>query len=776
MRSRLAALALLMFSGIALARDPVAIRDIRIEGIQRIEAGTVFSYLPLRVGDVLDDDRSDQAVKALFDTGFFKDVRLELEGDVLVVVVEERPSIASVDIEGTKEFPADALKSSLQELGLGVARTFDRALLDKAEQELKRQYNARGKYAATVTTTVTPLERNRVGLRFTVVEGEAAKIRQIRILGARVFKESDLVDELTLRTPDWLSWYTKNDQYSKQKLQADLETLRSYYLNRGYLEFNVEGTQVSLTPDRKAIYITISITEGQPYKVTDIKLGGEMLVPEAELRKLVKVVPGETYSREQLNASTKAINDRLSNDGYAFANVNAVPDIDKEKRTAAFTLFIDPGRRVYVRRIVVNGNTKTRDEVVRREFRQMEGGWYSAAQIDASKKRIDRTGYFGEVGVETPAVPGTSDQVDVNVKVKEKSTGAITLGGGFSSDGLLLSSSVSQANVLGSGNSISLAANTGRINTVYSLSFTNPYSTVDGVSRGFDLYKRRSDLSLLSFGPRYNTDTIGGGVRFGVPINESDTINLGLSVEATQLETFCADPVTGVVPGGKGASFRSACEYVARQGDSNAGLIGSVGWSRNRLNSFLMPTSGQRQRATLEFGVPGLDLKYYKFTYDHVAYFPITSDLTLKLNGEVGYASGYSGSELPFFKNFYAGGITSVRGFRTSTLGPKDTSSGGGLLARPIGGNQRLVATAEVLYPIPGLGKERSARISTFVDSGLIRNSLESGSDSGIKFSAGVGIYFVSPFGPIQLSVAKPLNSGPTDITQIFQFTMGSQF
>jgi outer membrane protein insertion porin family len=768
MISRLVALALLMMWGVAEARDPVTVRDIRIEGIQRIEAGTVFSYLPIRAGDVLDDDRSDQALKALFDTGFFKDVRLELEGDVLVVIVEERPSIASIEVEGSKEFPADALKSSLQELGLGIARTFDRALLDKAEQELKRQYNARGKYAATVTTTVTPLERNRVGIRFAVVEGEAAKIRQIRILGTKVFKEAELVDQLTLRTPDWLSWYTRNDQYSKQKLQADLETLRSFYLNRGYLEFNVEGTQVSLTPDRKSIYITISVTEGEPYKVTDVKLAGEFLVPEEELRKLIKVAPGETYSRERLNASTKAISDRLSNDGYAFSNVNAAPEIDKENRTAAFTLFIDPGRRVYVRRIVVNGNTKTRDEVVRREFRQMEGGWYSASQIEASKRRVDRTNYFSEVGIETPAVPGSSDQIDVNVKVKEKSTGAITLGGGFSSDGFLLSSSVSQANVLGSGNSIGIAANTGRINTVYSISFTNPYSTVDGVSRGFDLYKRRSDLALLSFGPRYNTDSIGGGVRFGVPINETDTINLGLAAEATDLEVFDCDN-----PDSTARSFRSACAYVARQGTSNSGVIGSAGWARNRLDSIILPRKGSRQRATLEFGVPGLDLKYYKFTYDHLYYTPLVGDLTLKLNAEVGYAAGFGGSELPFFKNFYAGGITSVRGFRTSNIGPKD---GEGTLARPTGGNQRLVTSAEVMYLIPGLGKERNARISTFVDAGLIRNSLENSPDDGARISTGIGLYFVSPFGPIQLAISKPLNPGPNDVTQTFQFTMGQNF
>jgi len=770
LRIAVSALVALLFASAAFARDPVVIRDIRIEGIQRIEAGTVFSYLPLRVGDRLDDERSDQAIKALFDTGFFKDVRLELEGDVLVVVVDERPSIASIDIDGVKEFPADALKSSLADLGLGVARTFDRALLDRAEQELKPQYNARGKYAATVTTTVTPLERNRVGLRFSVVEGEAAKIRQIRILGTKAFKESELLDIISLQTPGWLSWYTKNDQYSKQKLQADLETLRSYYLNRGYLEFNIEGTQVSLSPDRKAMFITISVSEGEPYTFGELKLAGEMLVPQEELQALIKPKPGETYSRERLNATTKAISDRLSNDGYAFSNVNAAPEIDKETRVASFTLFVDPGRRVYVRRINVTGNTKTRDEVIRREFRQMEGGWYSSTKIDASKRRVDRTNYFSEVGIETPAVPGTTDQIDVNVRVKEKSTGSISLGGGFSSDGFLLSSSVAQQNVLGSGNALTVSANTGRINTTYALSFTNPYSTVDGVSRGFDLYSRDIDAARLRFGPRYNTSTLGGGLRFGVPINETDTINLGATFESTDLETFC-DPDKSV------QSFKSACNFVARQGASNMGLLASAGWSRNRLDSILYPTSGSRQRATLEVGVPGLDLRYYKVSYDHLMYMPITRDLVLKLNGEVGYGSGYSGSELPFFKNFYAGGITSVRGYRTSSLGPKDafdTASGG--IPRPIGGNQRVVASAELLYPIPGLGKERSARISTFIDAGLIRNSLERASDDGIRYSVGLGFYFVSPFGPIQLSVANPVNAGDNDVKQTFQFNMGQNF
>ncbi|MGH8743750.1 MAG: outer membrane protein assembly factor BamA, partial [Burkholderiales bacterium] len=501
---------------------------IRVEGLQRTEAGTIFSYLPVKVGDTMNDEKAAATIKSLFATGFFKDVRLEVENGVLIVIVQERPAISQIDIVGAKDISAEDLKKGLKQVGLAESRIFDKALLDRAEQELKRQYIARGRYAATVSTTVTPLERNRVAITFSIAEGDVAKIRQINIIGNRAFPEKELLGLFTLTTPGWFTFFTKNDQYSKQKLSADLETLRSFYLDRGYLEFNVDSTQVSITPNKADIYITISVTEGAKYTVSEVKLAGELLLPEDEFRKLIKIRPGEVFSRERLTESTKLISDRLGNDGYAFANVNAVPELDKQRRQVAFTFFIDPGRRVYVRRINISGNTRTRDEVIRRELRQLESGWYNADLINRSKQRIDKLGYFSDVNVETPAVPGTTDQVDVNYSVTEKPTGNILLGIGYSdAEGIILNAAVTQANVFGTGNYLSAQVNTGSVNRVISLSFTDPYYTVDGVSLGFDVYKRNLDTTSLSVSP-FKTSTIGGTVRFGLPISEVDTISYGL--------------------------------------------------------------------------------------------------------------------------------------------------------------------------------------------------------------------------------------------------------
>jgi len=432
-KNLLAGLLATLFACGATAMEPFTVKDIRVEGIQRVEAGTVFSYLPVKVGETMTDEKAAQAIKALFATGFFKDVRIEVEGSVLIVVLEERPAIAQIDFVGLKEFDKDQLLKGLKEVGIAASRTFDRATLEKAEQELKRQYLARGRYAVAITTTITPLDRNRVAINFNIDEGEAARIKQINIVGAQAFKEKELVGVMQLRTPNWISWYTKSDQYSKQKLSADLETLRSYYLDRGYLEFSVESTQVSISPDKKDIYITVSINEGERFMVSSVKLAGELILSEEEFRKAVKIKAGDVFSREKLNESTKAIADKLGAQGYAFANVNAAPELDKEKRQVAFTIFVDPGKRAYVRRVNITGNTKTRDEVIRQEMRQMEGAWYDAERVSASRERIDRTGYFAEVNVETPPVPGTIDLVDVNVNVTEKSTGNISIGAGYSS-------------------------------------------------------------------------------------------------------------------------------------------------------------------------------------------------------------------------------------------------------------------------------------------------------------------------------------------------------
>src|SRR5690242_21145228 len=520
----------LLVSAFALAAwavEPFVVRDIRVEGVQRTEAGTIFNYLPIKVGDRVTDEKISEAVKALYATGFFRDVRLEAQGDVLVVAVEERPTISSLTFVGNKEFDTDTIKKALKDIGISEARIFDRSALERAEQELKRQYITRGKYAANIQTTVTPQERNRVAINFTIDEGDSAKIARINIVGAKAFTEKQLLSEMTLTTPGWFTWYTKNDQYSKQKLSADLEALRSFYQNRGYLEFNVDSTQVSITPDKEDIYITLNVTEGPRYTVGDVRIAGDLVVPADELQRLVRIKPGDVFSREKLQASAKDMSDRLGADGYAFANVNAAPELDRENAKASFTFYVDPGRRAYVRKINISGNSKTRDEVIRREFRQLEDAWYDGPRIERSKVRVKRLGYFDDVNVETPPVPGTADQVDVEVSVTEKSTGNLLAGVGYSSaEGIVINASASQQNIFGRGNALSNGVNTGRFNRTYSVLFNEPYYTVNGVSRTLEAYDKSLDPTGLAIS-QYASDTIGAALGFGVPITETDTINFG---------------------------------------------------------------------------------------------------------------------------------------------------------------------------------------------------------------------------------------------------------
>ena len=752
-----------LLSAHAHAFEPFVVRDIRVEGIQRTEAGTVFNYLPVRVGESFTEDKAAEAIKALFATGFFKDVRIEVEGDVLVVVIEERPAIASLDFTGMKEFDKEAIKKGLRDVGLAESRIFDRAVLERAEQELKRQYLSRGRYSVEVKTTVTPLERNRVAIKFQVDEGEVAKIRQINIVGASAFKEKDLLKMITLTTPNWLTWYTKNDQYSRQKLSADVETLRSWYLDRGYLEFNVDSTQVSITPDKQDIYITISITEGKKYTVSSVKLSGDLLLPEEELRKLVKLKPGDEFSRKNLTDTTKAINDRLGNEGYAFANVNAVPEPDKEKQTVSFTVFVDPGRRVYVRRVNVLGNSKTADQVIRREFRQMEGAWYDGEKINRSRTRVDRLGYFDAATVETPAVPGTTDQVDVNLTVKEKPTGNLMFGAGFSSsESLILSTSISQQNLFGSGKSMSLSLNSGSINKTYALSFTDPYYTPDGISRGFDVYLRNVDPTRLRIG-NYRTSSVGAGLRWGFPIREDDRINFGLAVDQTSIDTFSDSP-------------QRYKNFVNEFGDTNNSLVSTIGWARDTRDSFIYPTKGSIQRVNGEIAIPPGGLRYMKASYQHQTYFPLWGNFVLMLNGELGYGRGYGDKPLPFYKNFYVGGIGSVRGFETASIGQRDRDGNGNLLRTTIGGDRRLVMNAEVLFPFPGMGQDKTLRLGTFVDAGNVWADGQSLSLGDMRYSAGLSVAWSSPMGPLKFSIAQPLNKDPLDRLQRFQFQMGNVF
>ena len=763
----------LFVSAPVLAFEPFVVKDIRVEGLQRTEAGTVFSYLPVKVGDVFDEDQASEAIRALFGTGFFRDVRIETDHGVLVVVGDERPAIAKIDFGGVKEFDVDALKKGLRDVELAESRAFDRALLDRAEQEIKRQYLARGKYATTVTTTVTPLERNRVSITFNVDEGDVARIQRIKVVGARVFKESHLLDVFELTTSGWFTWYTKSDQYSRQKLAADLERLRSYYLDRGYLDFNIESTQVSITPDKKSIYITVNILEGERYTVTGVRYTGKLILPEEEYLKLTTIHPGEIFSRELLTETTKAITDRLGDEGYAFANVNAAPEVDAAKREVAFTIFVDPGRKVYIRRINVSGNTKTRDEVIRREMRQMESAWYDASAINRSRTRIDRVGLFDEVTVETPPVPGTTDQVDVNFTVKERRTGNLMLGMGYSSsEKAVLQASISEQNLFGSGNNATLGFDTSKSGRTLSLSFTDPYFTVDGVSLGWDAYYRTYDPSRTLSISRYKMVSAGTGLRVGYPIAENDSISFGLAVDRTRITTY--DEST--------RQYKEFCVDFGCSNDNGIGnvsvssLIVSAGWGRDSRNSYLYPTSGTYQRLYGEAATAPAELRYGKVIYQFQHWIPFSSRSALMFNTEFGWAKGYAGKPVPFYKNFYLGGIGSVRGYESSSLGPRDENDDA------VGGTRKFVANLEFFFPVPGTGRDRSFRFSTFLDAGYVwgkdplTNEQQRIKGSDLRYSGGLALTWNAPIGPLKFSLGYPIRKKEGDKTRPFDFVLGATF
>ncbi len=758
-----------LFLHTAAALEPFVVRDIRIEGIQRTEPGTVFGYLPVKVGETMTDEKATGAIRALFATGFFKDVRLEVDRDVLVVVLEERPAVASIDITGSKEFDKDTLKRAMRDIGLAESRIFDRSLLERAEQEIKRQYLSRGKYAAQVTTTVTPLERNRVGVQIAIDEGESARITGIRIIGNQAYSESTLLDQFRLSTPTWLSWYTKNDQYSREKLQGDLETLRSYYLDRGYLEFAITSTQVSITPDKEDVFLTVGISEGQQYKVANIGFGGDLLGRESDFRALMTLKPGDVFAGNRLSESTKAISERLGTLGYAFANVNAVPELDRDKREVSFNVLVDPGRRVYVRRINVTGNSRTRDEVVRRELRQFEDSWYDADKIRLSRERVGRLGYFKDVQIESQPVLDAPDQVDLNVVVEERPTGTVLAAIGVSStEKLILSGSINQQNFLGTGRSLLLEGSTSRLNRNIILSYGDPYFTADGISRTFDIFTRTFNASRLNLG-NYQTRTSGVGLRFGIPYTEIDRLNVGLSAEQYSIKLFENPPVRWQ-------------QFVETFGDSSYALLGNIGWIRDSRDSAFAPTRGRVQSATMEATLPVGDFRYVRAIYNHQWYYPLNKDFTLALQGDVGIGRAFGGREYPLIKNFYAGGIGSVRGFAPSSLGPQETDvfvdSFGNTITRraALGGNTRVLGSAEFIFALPGTGNDRSVRGFFFTDIGNVFGSGQSFSFNELRASAGIGLNWFSPVGPMKISFAFPLRREPQDRYQRIQFQIGTGF
>lgn len=764
-RSLIGAAVLALCAGQALAITPFVVKDIRVEGIQRTEAGTVFSYLPVRVGETFDDEKSIAAIKALYATTFFKDVRLEEENGVLVVIVEERPAISTVDFTGTKEFEKDVLVKALKEIGVGETKIFDKASVDRAEQELKRQYLSHGLYGVKITTTITPIERNRVTVMFNVDEGDAARIKGINIVGNKHFTDKELRENMALATSGWFTWYSKADQYSKTKLTGDIETIKSFYLNRGYLEVNVESTQVSITPDKKDIYLTINITEGEKYTVSGFKLDGEMFGREDELKSLILLKPGATYSGELLTESNKRISDRMGTFGYAFANVNANPEIDRAKREVSFTFFVDPGKRAYVRHMNISGNTTTRDEVIRREFRQFEGSWYDGNKIKLSRDRVDRLGYFKDVTIDTPEAQGTSDQVDVNLNVVEKPTGNFLIGGAFSqSEKFTVTAAISQANFAGSGNTVGIELNTSRYSRTIAFSQTNPYFTDDGVSRSFEVYLRSTRPPALNLGT-FTVRQTGTRMSFGVPFSESDTVFFGAGVERTSIETDASSPTR----------YR---DYV-RQFSDNADGIGkavtnalplTTAWSRDTRDSAITPSIGRFQRANLELDLVG-NSKYYRVVYEQQWYRPLSRLVTLALKGEIDYGHGIRGTSYPVFKNFYGGGIGSVRGYLSSSLGIVDAINNDAL-----GGAKRLIGNAELQLPFPGGGPDRSLRWFGFLDGGQVYQEGEKMRANQLRFSTGLGVSWISPVGPLKISYAKPLNPKPGDRLERFQFQMGTGF
>jgi len=762
-RSVTAMVASFLIAHAAWAVDPFTVRDIRVEGLQRVEPGTIFASLPFRVGETYTDDKGAGAIRALFGLGLFKDVRLEVSGDVLVVIVEERPTVADVDLVGAKEFDKEVLKKALREIGLADGRPFDRALADRAEQELKRQYVNRSLYGAEVLTTVTPIERNRVNVTFSVTEGDVAKIKEIRIVGNKVFSESTLRGLFDLNTGGWLSWYTKADRYSRTKLNADIETLRSYYLTRGYLEFKVDSTQVAISPNKQDISVTINVTEGERFTVSGVKLEGNFLQREEEFKSLVAIKPGEAYNADQVAQTVKAFTEYYGSFGFAFAKVEVLPEVDRANSRVAFVLQGEPARRAYVRRINVSGNNRTRDEVVRREFRQFEASWYDGDKIRLSRDRVDRLGYFTEVNIETQEVPGTPDQIDLNMAVVEKPTGNLQLGAGFSSaDKLSFSFGFKQENAFGTGNYLGLEVNTGKYNRQLVFSTVDPYFTADGISRTIDVYQRTSrpyESQLGNVGGRvigdYAIKTTGASIRFGVPFSEIDTVYFGGGLEQIAISGINLPPVYS--------------RYVKDFGAKSNSVPLTVGWSRDERDSALVPSKGRFQRLYGDWGVAG-DAKFLRTNYQIQQYIPLNKQFTIALNTELGWGKGTGGQPFPVFKNFYSGGLGSVRGFEPGSLGPRD------IQGNAIGGPKKITLNAEVITPFPGAGNDRTLRMFGFVDVGNVFGENEKYDLGELRSSVGIGISWISPLGPLRLAFAHPTKKKPEDRIQRLQFQIGTSF
>ncbi|MBB5322598.1 outer membrane protein assembly factor BamA [Marinobacter oulmenensis] len=748
--------------------DEFTVADIEVEGLQRVSAGSVFSSFPVNIGQQIDETRLASAIKELFRSGLFTDIEVARDGNVLIVNVEERPSISSIEIEGNDNIESDMLLDALSDAGMQEGEVFQRATLERLELEILRSYIAQGRYNARVTATAEPQPQNRVAIHLDINEGSVASIQHINIIGNRDFSEEELTDLFELRTSSWWNSLTNKDKYARERLSGDLETLRSYYLDRGYLDFNVESSQVSISPDKQQVFIAISINEGKQYTISDIRLRGDLIVGEEELRKLIPVEEGDVFSRAKMTSISESLSYRLGREGYAFANVDAVPEPDGED-TATVTFYVEPGKRAYVRRINFEGNVSTKDEVLRQEMTQMEGGVASTDRIEFSKDQLDRLGFFQTVEVDTVPVPGTDDLVDVNYSVQEQPTGSLSASVGFSqSSGIILGASVSENNFFGTGKRASFGVNVSDSVKSANISYTDPYYTVDGVSRGFSVFGRQTDYDEEDISS-YLLDEYGAKLTFGYPTDAFTRINFGLGVTQSKVKD------------GRYTSTE-VLEFMEEEGNSFVNYFLSGSWRRSTLNRGVLPTDGYSHSLSLDVAVPGSDLTFYKTSYKTNYYFPLTDSQrwVVRLRGEIGYGDGYGDrSRMPFYEHYYAGGFGSVRGYEANSLGNTVVSNYDGD-EDPFGGNLLTEAGMEFIVPTPFAGDTRSMRTSLFVDAGQVFDTDSEPAydpDLGeIRAAAGVSFQWITAVGPLAFSLAKPLNDQAEDDTQVFQFSLGQTF
>ncbi|MHB1271159.1 MAG: outer membrane protein assembly factor BamA [Rhodanobacter sp.] len=800
---RIAALILLAsLTTNAFAFDPFVVSDIRIDGLNRISAGTVYNYLPVNKGDRLTNEEAQRAIRALYQTKFFSDVEFDRDGDILVIKVVERPSIAKLSLRGNHDIKSDDLKKGLKEIGLAEGETFDRLSLDNVQQELIRQYYNRGKYNVSVIPHVTRLDRNRVVIDIEIREGKAAKIRELNILGNHAYTDKQIRKNFESNTPGLMSWYSKDDQYSREKLSGDLEKLQSYYMDRGYADFGVDSTQVAIAPDKRSMYIDASVKEGKVYKIADVKLLGKLILPESTLRQLVYVHKGETFNRAAIEASTKSIKAILANIGYAYAKVTPIPKLDKEKRTVDLTLYIEPGQRVYVRRVVFQGNTRTEDGVLRREMRQLEGSWYSQAAIDRSKIRLQRLGFFKKVDIDKKLVAGTQDQVDISVKVEEQSAGSLQFGIGYSQlSGMILNASVSQNNLFGTGDSFSVSAQTSTFTKSVSLSYYNPYLTDNGIGIGYNLGYTKTDYGNISSLANFATSNKSFSSYLGIPISETDGLRVGMGISSNNVS---------LIPG---YSPLQLVDYQNEIGNKTIhSVTGTLGWNHDTRNGYWAPTRGGLMSVSTDVALPGSTVQYWKLMAEANHYWPIGKGFVLYLDGQVGYGKAYGSNgisdaalstlqanttdhvvvdmrkDFPFWENFFSGGVRDVRGFQDNTLGPRTCINGStplptgfctdGNYAQPIGGAFKVLGTAEMYLPLPFLKDVNTARVSLFMDVGNAYKDYQSFDTRTLRASAGVSLHWQAPIGPLIISLAVPFRTQQSDshFEERIQFTFGSQF